>query len=77
MASLLLENLPGPIKRAIEVYPEKQPDNYRYKWMLRLPVHYNKLKFLQEHYNENCVETFLEDHKYECLKPIQERMSQI
>jgi hypothetical protein len=44
VASLLLDKLPAPIKHAIEVYPEKQPTNFRYKWMLRLPVHYNKLK---------------------------------
>lgn len=54
--------------------------------MLRLPIHYNKAKcnhiltyhlldlisfiVILEVYNEHCIDTFLEDQKYECLKEL-------
>lgn len=49
------------MKKSIETYPEIQPMSYRYKWMIRLPIHYTQVKYIQENYNDYCLETFLED----------------
>lgn len=32
---------------------------------------------INEYYNENCLENFLEDPKFECLQIIQEKMKEI
>ena len=40
VGALLLEKIPRSIKKAIEKYPESDPASYKYRWMLKLPVHY-------------------------------------
>lgn len=77
VAALLLNKLPSVIKKAIEHYPEIQPMSYRYKWMIKLANHYTAVQYVTQHYNELCFESFLEDQKYICLKPIQEKISEI
>jgi hypothetical protein len=39
VGALLLERIPRSIKKAIEHYPESDPVSYKFKWMLKLPVH--------------------------------------
>ncbi len=70
VSSLLLPEIPKELQYFIENYPEKSPSTYRYKWMIRLPVHYNAMRYVQEVYNSFCLDGFIGDTKYECLKPL-------
>ncbi|CDW77693.1 UNKNOWN [Stylonychia lemnae] len=77
VASLLLQEIPKVIKREVEIYPEVQPQNYKYKWMMKLPFQYTKKIYIQENFNDQCLELFLEDQKYPCLKSVQEKIQDI
>lgn len=67
VASLFLDRVPPVIKRSIEIYPEIQPATYKFKWMIRQPLHHTLTQYVQLHFNSNCFESFIDDKKYLCL----------
>jgi len=61
VVSLLMDRIPPVLAQRISQPLPPDVGTYRKKWMIRLPVHYSMLRFMQENFNSNCLDALIED----------------